>query len=147
MLGTSAAWMVTGCSAAGDGDTAGITQVVTETVTVSAAPTTSAATFEPCQALEDLYAKHQEQEGGSGSTALGEAYVLALTENGCQAPAAPTSDDAAASTQDQVTTPEVCDSLEDAYQQELEAGRVAEGADQYWQTMFEANGCQDRLSP
>lgn len=62
---------------------------------------------------------------------------------GCETPASPTLDDIAATTAAELgITVDVCAALEDAYQQELEVGRVDEETEQYWQTMFDANNCQ-----
>lgn len=133
-----------GCSSAVDGDAAGVTHVVTETVTVTAdSSAMMSPAFDPCATLEELYAEHQEQVQTTSTGALREMYVTAMSENGCEIPASPTPDAAAATTADPGATVDVCAMLEDAYQQEVDAGRVDEATEQYWTTMFDANGCQD----
>lgn len=141
-LGVVAIFTLAGCAAGDGGDAAGITHVVTETVTVTAEPS-AAADFDLCGTLEDLYAEHQGQAETPGSTELSEMYVTALSANGCQVPASPTPGDAVSSTDDAAETFDVCGMLEDAYQLEVDAGRVDEATEQYWTTMFDANGCQD----
>lgn len=118
--------------------------MVTETVTVTAdSSATTVPAFDLCATLEELYAEHQAQVQTTGTADLREMYVAAMSENGCEAPAAPTPDAAAATTANPGATVDVCAMLEDAYQQEVDAGRVDEATEQYWTTMFDANGCQD----
>lgn len=116
--------------------------MVTETVAVTA--DSSAKTvpgFDLCATLEELYAEHQARAQTTGTADLREMYVTAMSENGCETPATPTLD-AAAITAESGTSSDVCAMLEDAYQQEADAGRVDEATEHYWTTMFDTNGCQ-----
>lgn len=134
---------VGGCSSADGEDAAGVTHVVTETVTVTAdSSATTAPPFDLCATLEELYAEHQAQVQTTGTADLREMYVTVMSENGCETPASPTPGDAAATTGAPGSDVDVCAMLEDTYQQEQTAGRVDQATEQYWQTMFDANGCQ-----